>query len=128
MTEAERLEALWAGAFGDDVRRPQRRRAGQGRRPFWRERFMTRLGSPRRSRSAATSAATSAGSRSCSVPDNVAGVDVNERALALLRANYPGVDVRIAKARELPFEDGSFDLVFTTGVLIHQPPSRSSRR
>jgi hypothetical protein len=49
-------------------------------------------------------------------------VDVNEHALELARADVPGVDARLAPARELPFPNRSFELVFTTGVLIHQPP------
>jgi hypothetical protein len=33
----------------------------------------------------------------------------------------------VASARELPFADDSFDLVFTTGVLIHQSPDELPR-
>ena len=96
--------------------------AGEGRRPFWEART-TQFGF------------ASALEVGCNVggnlrwlaellgPENVAGVDVNEQALEILRERCPGVDVRLAPARELPFEDGAFDLVFTTGVLIHQPPA-----
>src|SRR5262249_27056461 len=49
------------------------------------------------------------------------GVDVNRKALAQLREFVPGVNGVWAAARDLPFEDESFDLVFTMGVLIHQP-------
>jgi pseudaminic acid biosynthesis-associated methylase len=120
-SDAARLEALWAGDFGDryTVRNAA---AAEGRRPFWEQR-VARLGF------------ASALEVGCNVggnlrwlaellgPANVAGVDVNEQALATLRAAVPGVDVRRAQARQLPFADGSFDLVFTTGVLIHQPPA-----
>ena len=51
------------------------------------------------------------------------GVDINQEALAQLRANVPGVSAVSAPARELPFRDRWFDLAFTTGVLIHQPES-----
>lgn len=120
-SDAARLEALWAGDFGDDYVE-RNAAAGEGRLPFWQDlhgRF----------------AFESALEIGCNVggntrwlaellgPENVAGVDVNEQALDVLRKNIPGVDVRVAKARELPFADRSFDLVFTTGVLIHQPPS-----
>ena len=114
-----RLEDLWAGGFGDDyVERNSA--AGRGRRKFWAEQI-ERL-SPR-----------SVLEVGCNVggnlrwiaealePERVSGVDLNERALALLRERLPGVDARLARARELPFEDYSFDLVFTIGVLIHQP-------
>jgi len=120
-SDADRLEALWAGDFGDaySVRNAA---AAEGRRPFWDARH-AQLGF------------ASALEVGCNVggnlrwlaellgPDNVAGVDVNEQALETLRAALPGVDARRAPARELPFGDGAFDLVFTTGVLIHQPPA-----
>jgi pseudaminic acid biosynthesis-associated methylase len=118
--DAARLEALWAGEFGDDYV-VRNRAAGDGRRPFWEARV----------------AALGFGSAlevGCNVggnliwlaellgPGHVAGVDVNERALEILRERVPGIDVRRATARSLPFEEGAFDLTFTTGVLIHQPP------
>jgi pseudaminic acid biosynthesis-associated methylase len=118
--DTARLEALWAGEFGDDYV-VRNRAAGEGRRPFWEARL----------------AALGFGSAlevGCNVggnlvwlaeligAENVAGVDVNERALEILRERVPGIDVRRAAARELPFEDGAFELAFTTGVLIHQPP------
>jgi pseudaminic acid biosynthesis-associated methylase len=123
--EAERLEALWAGDFGDQYV-DRNAAAGEGRRPFWAERH-EKLGF------------TSALEIGCNLggntrwlaqllgPENVAGIDVNEHALAVLRENIPGVDVRVASARDLPFADASFDLVFTTGVLIHQSPEELPR-
>lgn len=33
------------------------------------------------------------------------------------------MDARLSPGAALPFEDGSFDLVFTMGVLIHQDPA-----
>jgi spore coat polysaccharide biosynthesis protein SpsF len=51
------------------------------------------------------------------------GVDINQEALARLRADVPGVNAVTSTARDLPFRDGWFDLSFTTGVLIHQPES-----
>ena len=123
--DAARLEGLWAGEFGDDyVARNQA--AGDGRRPFWEARL-------------ARIEAGSALEVGCNVganvqwlaellgAGNVAAVDVNERALEILRARVPDVDARKASARALPFDDASFDLVFTTGVLIHQPPDELPR-
>ncbi len=54
-------------------------------------------------------------------PSEVYGIDVNQKALDQLRA-VVSVNAVHATARELPFRDGWFDLVFTMGVLIHQPP------
>lgn len=50
-------------------------------------------------------------------------VDVNADALGLARASYPGVTFLQASATDLPFEDDSFDLVFTWTVLQHVPPA-----
>jgi pseudaminic acid biosynthesis-associated methylase len=115
------LEQLWAGDFGD--RYIERNKdADSGRRDFW----------------AAQIAALDAGSAlevGCNFggnlrwlaelldAENVAGVDVNEKALELLRERVPGVDARLSPGASLPFEDDSFDLVFTMGVLIHQDPA-----
>jgi pseudaminic acid biosynthesis-associated methylase len=123
--DTARLEALWAGEFGDaySVRNAD---AAEGRRPFWVERH-ERL------------AFTSALEVGCNVganlehlaallgPERVAGVDINAAALERVHERLPGVDVRVAPARTLPHEDGAFDLVFTTGVLIHQPPAELPR-
>lgn len=46
---------------------------------------------------------------------------MNEKALAILATRVPGVNAVWSPARELPFRDRWFDLVFTMGVLIHQP-------
>ena len=54
-------------------------------------------------------------------PARVTGVDVNPKALRLLDRRVPGVRAVHAPARELPVGDRSVELVFTTGVLVHQP-------
>jgi pseudaminic acid biosynthesis-associated methylase len=123
--DAARLEGLWSGDFGDDYVE-RNRAASEGRRPFW-EHVLGKV------------EAASALEIGCNVggnlrwlaellgAENVAGVDVNERALEVVRSEIPGVDARVASARELPFADASFDLVFTTGVLIHQSPEELPR-
>ena len=123
--DAARLEGLWSGDFGDDYVE-RNRAASEGRRPFW-EHVLGEL------------EATSALEIGCNVggnlrwlaellgAENVAGVDVNELALEVVRSELPGVDARVASARELPFPDASFDLVFTTGVLIHLSPDELPR-
>jgi hypothetical protein len=40
-------------------------------------------------------------------PRNVAGVDVNEKALELLRERVPGADARLASGADLPFDDAA---------------------
>jgi len=53
---------------------------------------------------------------------NLYGVDVNDYALN--KAERKGLRVIKADANDLPFMDGAFDLVFTSGLLIHIPPSK----
>ncbi len=50
------------------------------------------------------------------------GVDINRQALEVSKKNLIGIDVMLASAFELPFKDNYFDLVFTSGVLIHLSP------
>jgi pseudaminic acid biosynthesis-associated methylase len=118
--EAERLEALWAGEFGDEYS-VRNRDDGAPRRPFW-EHVLTRI-----SPSNALEVGCNVGGNLLALApllgtENVAGVDVNASALATLAEVAPGIRTELAPARSLPFEDDAFDLVFTTGVLIHQPP------
>jgi pseudaminic acid biosynthesis-associated methylase len=120
-SEATRLEGLWAGEFGDSYIE-RNAEAGAARGPFWRDvlggldvRSVLEVG--------------------CNVGPNlrwlqelvdpaaVFGVDVNQEALARVRTTLPKVNAVSASARELPFRDRLFDLVFTTGVLIHLPPA-----
>jgi len=117
--ETTRLEGLWAGDFGDEYV-DRNARAGDGRQEFWTDRL------------AGIEVATAL-EVGCNVganlrwlaealgQANVAGVDINEKAVEQLSQQLPEADVRVGPARDLPFPDASFDLTFTTGVLIHQP-------
>jgi pseudaminic acid biosynthesis-associated methylase len=118
---SNRLEELWAGKFGDDYIE-RNLDAAEGRRDFWREQVEKlevesalevgcNIGGNLRWIAEAIGA------------ENVAGVDINERSLELMRERIPGALGKLAAGRELPFEDSSYDLVFTMGVLIHQDPS-----
>jgi len=53
------------------------------------------------------------------------GVDLTERAVDLTRRRLGSeglvADVRVADAERLPFPDGSFDIVYSWGVLHHTP-------
>lgn len=51
------------------------------------------------------------------------GVDINRLSLDTLRAADPAVGCVLGAARHLPIRDRSFDMVFTIGLLIHQPDS-----
>jgi SAM-dependent methyltransferase len=55
-------------------------------------------------------------------PDReITGVDLVERP------GYPGPFVRADAAEELPFEDGAFDLVYSSSVIEHVAPARRAR-
>ena len=119
--EAARLEGLWAGEFGDAYI-ARNIEAGAGRDRFWAALF------ERYPVSSVLEVGCNVGANlQWLVPllgsSRVHGVDVNEQALTILRRRFPGVRAIISPARSLPFEDGSMDLVFTSGVLIHQPDS-----
>ena len=51
------------------------------------------------------------------------GVELQAYAIELARARTSGIQLVAGSARDLPFGDGRFDLVFTSGVLIHIQPS-----
>jgi pseudaminic acid biosynthesis-associated methylase len=54
---------------------------------------------------------------------NLWGVEIQSYALESGRARAQGVQLVQASALDLPYEDGYFDLVFTSGVLIHISPA-----
>jgi ubiquinone/menaquinone biosynthesis C-methylase UbiE len=56
------------------------------------------------------------------------GVDVNEEALAILRATLPGVSVKTASATNLPYDDREFDMVVAVGLLIHITDDKDLKR
>jgi pseudaminic acid biosynthesis-associated methylase len=118
--DAKRLESLWQGEFGDAYTQ-RNAAAGEGREPFWKD-----LHGAHPFSSVLEVGCNLGGNlrwlSKILPPREVYGIDVNESALARVRASYPGVNAVWARGRELPFRDRFFDLTFTTGVLIHQPP------
>jgi len=54
-------------------------------------------------------------------PLELAGIDPSAGMLDLARARVPGARLEVAPGEQLPFADGSFDAVITTGVLHHVP-------
>ena len=61
--------------------------------------------------------------RTLGVP-RVWGIEPQRFAVARARARDPELDVFEGTAFDLPFKDGRFDLVFTSGVLIHIGPDQ----
>lgn len=118
-SEVKRLEELWGGDFGNAYVE-RNAEAARGRQPFWQ---MILSEFPVRS---VLEVGCNVGGNLRWIADlvpsrQVYGVDINEQALARLRQTLPGVNAVYAPARALPFRDRWFDLVFTAGVLIHQP-------
>ena len=119
VSEAERLEALWAGPFGDDY--VERNAGAYGHR----EAFWTDLHQRLQPRRVLEVGCNVGGNLQWLAPrmarGSVYGVDVNAVAIQTIREQLPSVNAVWSPARELPFRDSWFDLVFTMGVLIHQP-------
>jgi pseudaminic acid biosynthesis-associated methylase len=53
---------------------------------------------------------------------NLHGVEIQEYALEQARRNLPEIQFTRASAFEIPYPDKHFDVVFTSGVLIHIAP------
>lgn len=53
----------------------------------------------------------------------LSGIEIQSYALARARERLAGAHLIQASAFSIPFEDRSFDLVFTSGVLIHIAPA-----
>src|SRR4051812_1776385 len=116
--DGTRLERLWSGEFGDAYIE-RNRDAGNVWGAFW----SALLGGLPVQRVLGGGCNAGANLRWLAGSLDVYGVDVNTTALADVRRTMPTVNAVHAAGRELPFRDGWFDLVFTMGVLIHQPPS-----
>jgi pseudaminic acid biosynthesis-associated methylase len=118
-SEAGRLEELWAGGFGDEY--VDRNLCAYDRRgEFWLP-LLDEL-QPRNVLEVGCNVGGNLQWITQRVdPSQVTGVDVNSKALRLLDQRVPGVRGIQSPARELPVSDRSIDLVFTMGVLIHQP-------
>jgi len=50
------------------------------------------------------------------------GIEINKYALELAKKRTKDIDFVLGSALDMPFEDGEFDLVYTSGVLIHISP------
>lgn len=119
IAEAQRLESLWNGAFGEAYIE-RNRDAGERREPFW-----TRVMADLQPRTVLEVGCNIGANLRWAVSDerHVYGVDISRQALIDIRQTLPAVNAVWSPARDLPFRDRWFDLVFTMGVLIHQPES-----
>ena len=52
----------------------------------------------------------------------LAGIEIQHHALAIAQSQLPTASLVQASALQLPFPDNCFDMVFTSGVLIHIAP------
>lgn len=50
---------------------------------------------------------------------NLYGIEINEYAVELARKRLSGINIIQGTAFDIPFKDNFFDVVFTSGVLIH---------
>jgi pseudaminic acid biosynthesis-associated methylase len=53
---------------------------------------------------------------------NLSGIELQPYALEIARRRLPGISLQSGTALALPHADASFDVVFTSGVLIHIAP------
>lgn len=119
--EVTRLEALWSGDFGDEYIE-RNRTAGDSRNEFW-VKLLQQFPVQRVLEVGCNIGGNLRWITEQLPPQQVYGVDINLKALTLLHERLPKVNALYSPARELPFRDRWFDLVFTMGVLIHQPDS-----
>jgi len=54
--------------------------------------------------------------------ENLSGVELQPYALEIAHRRLPGVELKLGSALSLPYTDSQFDVVFTSGVLIHISP------
>jgi pseudaminic acid biosynthesis-associated methylase len=119
--EARRLESLWSGSFGDAYI-VRNRDAGRVRRAFW-DPLLAEFPVRRALEVGCNIGANLEWIAGLLPPGGAVGLDVNDQALQHVRRSLPAARPLKAAARRLPFHDGSFDLVFSVTVLIHQPES-----
>jgi pseudaminic acid biosynthesis-associated methylase len=55
--------------------------------------------------------------------ENLYGIEINGYTVQCSKANTCDINIIQGSAFDIPFKDGYFDLVFTSGVLIHIAPS-----
>jgi SAM-dependent methyltransferase len=101
----------WAGRFGNEY--TKRGIDTSGRAQFWNALI------DRHKIASVLEVGCGDGANLADMKVTAVGVDVNQTALEI--AHRRNVDTMLCEATDLPFPDGSFDLVLTFGVLIHIP-------
>jgi len=117
--ETKRLEDLWGGDFGNAYVE-RNRNAPNSREPFWTQ-ILTEFPVKRILEVGCNVGLNLQCVTAHVEPHEVYGIDINRKALADLRKNMSEVNTVWTPARTLPFRDNYFDMVYTMGVLIHQP-------
>ena len=56
-----------------------------------------------------------------SQPLTITGIDIAEPAVDLARQHYPEARFEVTDGEVILFDDGTFDLVYCTGVLVVEP-------
>jgi pseudaminic acid biosynthesis-associated methylase len=121
LPETTRLENLWGGQFGDDYVE-RNAHAGDVRQAFWQD--MQRKFPAKRVLEVGCNIGGNLRWFAPSLAHHeIYGIDINQKAIATLRQQFPLMSALYSPAREIPFRDGWFDFTFTMGVLIHQPDS-----
>ena len=59
--------------------------------------------------------------------NNLTGIDINKNAITVAQERLPSANIVEGSIFNLPFSDNQFDLVFTSGVLIHIQPTDLSK-
>lgn len=118
-SEIQKLENLWSGEFGDQYT-DRNIEAGTGREEFWYP-LLEKYKFHRVLEVGCNVGANLKWFAEKLPPQEIYGLDINLKALGYLRSKFPQLNTFWAQAREIPFRDQWFDLVFTAGVLIHQP-------
>lgn len=119
-SNAKRLEKLWSGEFGDAYV-DRNAAAGNPRGPFWKK-LLADYPTKRVLEVGCNLGANLRWLAEALPVGEVYGIDINQKAIIQVHGEFPGVNALVGPARELPFRDRWFDLAFTMGVLIHQPP------
>jgi pseudaminic acid biosynthesis-associated methylase len=117
--EADRLEGLWQGDFGEAY---VGRNVSQTpkRAEFWRL-FLEDHPASRFLEVGCAHGENFAHLAPLVDPHDLWGLDINQAAIERAHATIPEANVVWGRARDLPFRDRYFDAVFTIGLLIHQP-------
>jgi len=117
---SRKAEALWSGPFGDAYTE-RNLRISSKRMEFWQH--IATIYRPKRVLEVGCNHGANLRHLAQFLdPQEIWGADINKGALEQARDLSPEISFVMASGFDLPFRDGYFDLVFTVGVLIHQPP------